>query len=702
MRRSARPSRRPQSRRSRLGIESLESRVVLYSATGNAWMNPELITLSFMPNGTNMGGPVSNLVSTFNNNASLGASSGYSVDGTPITRWEQQILLAAQTWAAATNINFEVVPDDGVAMGGGNYQEGDPGMGDIRIGGYSFGTSTLGWSFQPPPVNNYSVAGDIELNTGMPFNIGTTYDLYTVAAHELGHALGLGETTGPTSAIMYPTYTGRKTALAADDIAGIQSIYGGARAPDAYGGLNTTILTAANLDNLVNSTTLTGLAYNLDLTTVGESEFFSVDAPAGTSGPMEITVQSQGLSLLSPNVTVYGSNMTTVVGSASGLDQYGTTLTVTIPNAVAGQRYYIQVQGADNTVFSTGDYALGLSFNGTTPPTEPSPTIQYLNGNPLQSGGGSAEQGQTASGLIGAPPNILGITPDSSGGAGVTNVNRISVVGVAPQGETITVYNDGVAIGTTVANSNGNWTFNNTETALANGTYTFTATATDPAGNVSALSLPYGVTIDTAPTPAPVIVGVVGALAEGGTSALTEDSTPLFFGTAAPYSQVTLYNGSTELGTTGTDPNGHWNITLASGVLSNFSSLNFTATATNEAGTVSSPSASYNVTRLPSILGTVASALSSLSVAASSILGVNPDGSINTGPTTTLSGVAAPLSQVAVFEDGVVIGVVTAGLSGAWTYTTPTLTTGRHRLSVEDVNALGVVSSVVDTLIIDV
>ena len=118
------------------------------------------------------------------------------------------------------------MPDDGAPSGGGNDQEGDPGFGDIRIGGYNFGSSTLAWSYQPPPVNNYSIAGDIEINTGMTWNIGQTYDLFTVAAHEVGHALGLGESSTSAADIMYPTYTGKKTALAADDIAGIQSIYG--------------------------------------------------------------------------------------------------------------------------------------------------------------------------------------------------------------------------------------------------------------------------------------------------------------------------------------------------------------------------------------------------------------------------------------------------------------------------------------------
>ena len=40
---------------------------------------------------------------------------------------------------------------------------------------------------------------------------------------------------------MYPTYTGKKVSLSPDDIAGIDSIYGGPRAPDVYGGLNFTV-----------------------------------------------------------------------------------------------------------------------------------------------------------------------------------------------------------------------------------------------------------------------------------------------------------------------------------------------------------------------------------------------------------------------------------------------------------------------------
>src|SRR5262245_44083165 len=85
-------ARSPRRAGARPCLEELESRVVPYSVTGNAWPNPQLVTLSFVPDGTVLGsdvnGPItSNLFATFN--AKFGSAA----------TWENVILKAAQTWA---------------------------------------------------------------------------------------------------------------------------------------------------------------------------------------------------------------------------------------------------------------------------------------------------------------------------------------------------------------------------------------------------------------------------------------------------------------------------------------------------------------------------------------------------------------------------------------------------------------------------
>jgi hypothetical protein len=128
----------------------------------------------------------------------------------------------------------------------------------------------------------------------------------------------------------------------------------------------------------------------------------------GTSSTATISVQSSGLSLLSPNLTVYAADTITVLGSASGAGQYGTTLTVTLTGVTAGQQVYIKVTGADTTAFGTGAYALTLNYGTGAAPTVPLPNTQTGNGDPLSSGGGSPQipgDGQEHDGVDTYDPN---------------------------------------------------------------------------------------------------------------------------------------------------------------------------------------------------------------------------------------------------------------------------------------------------------
>jgi Matrixin len=367
---------RSNARRARPCLEDLESRVVLYTASGNAWPAPQLITISFMPDGTSVAGQSSNLMSKFN--SAFGSTS----------TWENLILQAAQLWAQKTNINFAVVPDNGSPDGSGNYQQGDPGFGDIRIGGYNFNSTALAGASMPPPVNNFSIAGDIFFNTAQPFKNGTTYDLETVAAHEIGHALGLYH-SGIASAVMYATYNGVKHSLTSDDTAGIQSVYGGARQQDQYYGSsgNGSISTAYNINSMITSTQ-TALVTGADITTAGQQDYYSLTIPSGTNGTMQVNMQSSGLSLLEPKLSIYNASGV-LVASASG-SAYGATITATLSGVTGGQTYYVDASSPLTTANGTGAYALSMTFGTSAAPTVPLPNTQLPNGNPLSCGGGLA------------------------------------------------------------------------------------------------------------------------------------------------------------------------------------------------------------------------------------------------------------------------------------------------------------------------
>ena len=116
---------------------------------------------------------------------------------------------------------------------------------------------------------------------------------------------------------------------------------------------------------------------------------------------MTVNVQSTGLSLLRPTVTLYAADQSTVLGTATAAGSYnGGNLTVsyTTPGllglglgTVAGQTFYVKVTGADGTAFGTGAYDLNLNMGlgGLLPVSLP--TTPLLNGSIFSGGNGAAE-----------------------------------------------------------------------------------------------------------------------------------------------------------------------------------------------------------------------------------------------------------------------------------------------------------------------
>ena len=204
---------------------------------------------------------------------------------------------------------------------------------------------------------------------------------------------------------MYGTYNGIKQALASDDIAGIQSIYGAPQFDqfNTGGKRDNTYLTPTNINSFIGSNAQLAVP-NLDITTAGDSEWFYVNVPASTTGTMTITVQSSNLSLLSPKLQVYNSSLT-LVGQASAVGSMGATISVGA-GVQAGQGYYIKVLAAGGPG-PIGSYGLLANFGSQTQSPIP-PPYTVVPQQPDQ-GGGTSDDLAPPGGLQSLPgPTSIG------------------------------------------------------------------------------------------------------------------------------------------------------------------------------------------------------------------------------------------------------------------------------------------------------
>lgn len=305
-----------------------------------------------------------------------------------------------------------------------------------------------------------------------------------------------------------------------------------------------------------------------------------------------------------------------------------------------------------------------------------------------------------------AIPVLTSVVDDQPGITGnlvsgqLTNDATPTLNGRGEAGATINVYLDGnpASIGTTTVNSDGTWSFT-PQTPLANGSHTFTLSATDPAGNSSAVSSGFVLTIDATPPAAPVIASVAdntapvtGIVPNGGS---TNETRPTLSGTGEAGTTISIYNGSTLVGTAQVQANGSWSFTpstsLGAGV------WNLTAIATDAAGNTSSASEIRSFT-----IDTTAPAapvIDTVYDGTGPITGNLSSGQITDEALPVISGTREANTTIRLYDNGTLLAEIPADNSSSWRYTPDaSLATGNHVITVIAVDAAGNASPVSDSV----
>jgi hypothetical protein len=152
-----------------------------------------------------------------------------------------------------------------------------------------------------------------------------------------------------------------------------------------------------------------------------------------------------------------------------------------------------------------------------------------------------------------------------------TNETGPVATGTAAPGEDVDVYVDGVHVGTTTADANGDWSFDLSGELTSDGDYDITARTEDPAGTVAEDTVT--VTIDRTP---PALS--IDSPSDGDTLG---DDTFDVEGTAEPGAEVDVYVDGQHVGTTTADSNGDWSLEIS---VSGDGDYDIGVTATDEAG----------------------------------------------------------------------------------------------------------------------
>ncbi|MDR2155040.1 MAG: Ig-like domain-containing protein [Burkholderiaceae bacterium] len=335
--------------------------------------------------------------------------------------------------------------------------------------------------------------------------------------------------------------------------------------------------------------------------------------------------------------------------------------------------------------------------------------------------GTDKENLEVDSGPAPKPPAITGVMDDvleHTGNIppdGVTNDRTPTVIGTSEAGLTVTVYvdDDGdggkppVAMGVTTVDSAGKWSVVLDE-IKSNGKINITADAMNTSGRRSDPTGDRFVTLDAdSPDAAGKPIGtddidpVKGTIADKGA---TNDSQPEFSGklTSAQGEQgdvISIYDGTTLLGTTAVGTGGAWTFTTPSSKELNDGDHSITTKVTDKAGNTgpSSDALTFTVDTTGRTV-TISHAVDDKTPVESDDLA---SGAVTNDDTPKLVGKATAGTTVTITEGATVLGTVVADANENWSFTTPLQADGKHTYTASVESKAGAKDSATFELTID-